>query len=95
MPFEKGKEKTGGRKPGSINKLNQLAKERLAQLNCDPLEGMALIAKDKKAPIELRGRMYAELAQYVHPKLRAIEHTGKGGDKLFDVEAVRAFFSAE
>jgi hypothetical protein len=31
---------------------------------------------NKKAPLELRGRMYAELAQYIAPKRRATEHSG-------------------
>lgn len=42
--------------------------ERLEALGCDPLEGMARIAVDEKAPLELRGRMYAELATYIYSK---------------------------
>ena len=33
---------------------------------------------ENNAP-ELRGRMYAELAQFVAPKLKAIEHSGDAG----------------
>ena len=50
---------------------------RLAALNCDPLTGMAKLAMDKNNSAELRGRMYAELAQYIAPKRRAIEHSGE------------------
>lgn len=46
---------------------------RLEQLGCDPIEGMALLAMDLNNPPELRGRMYAELAQYVAPKRRALD----------------------
>jgi hypothetical protein len=38
---------------------------------------MAHIAIEKN-PTE-RGRMYAELAQYVAPKRKALEHSGDGG----------------
>ena len=68
--------KTGGRVKGSLNKATRDVHERLAALHCDPIEGMALIAVDPGASLDLRGRMYAELAQYVAPKRRAIEHTG-------------------
>ena len=64
-----------GRKKGVPNKRTLEVAERLAKLGCDPIKGMALIARDRKAPLELRGRMYAELAQYIAPKRRAIEHS--------------------
>tara|TARA_R110000868_G_scaffold187664_4_gene430193 strand:- start:1003 stop:1263 length:261 start_codon:yes stop_codon:yes gene_type:complete len=51
--------------------------ERLAELNCDPIEGMAIIAMDMANSAELRGRMFAELAQYVAPKRKALEHSGE------------------
>ena len=57
------------------NKRTLDVAQRLAALKCDPIQGMAMLARDKKNPPELRGRMYAELAQYVAPKRRAIEHS--------------------
>lgn len=80
MPFEKGRTKTGGRKAGAGNYAT--ARARLDALGCDPLEGMAIIAMDPKTKAPLRGRMYAELAQYAWPKLRAIEHSGPGGTAI-------------
>jgi len=44
-------------------------------LNCDPIEGMARLAMDANNTSELRGRMFAELAQYVAPKRKAIEQS--------------------
>lgn len=84
MPFAKGISKVAGsgRKKGQPNKINMLASQRLAELGCDPIAGMALIAKNSKNPIELRARMYAELAQYVQPKRRAIEVSGPGGEAV-------------
>jgi hypothetical protein len=52
--------------------------DRLAALHCDPIEGMARLAMDKANPPELRGRMFAELAQYIAPKRKAVEHSGDG-----------------
>lgn len=71
MPPNAGK----GRKKGVPNKRTLEVAERLAKMRCDPITGMARIAMNKKNPPELRGRMYAELAQYIAPKRRAIEHS--------------------
>ena len=67
--------KTGGRKPGTPNKKTQELQMRLLHVGCDPIEGMAMLAMDTKNSPELRGRMYAELAQYVAPKRKAVEHS--------------------
>jgi len=65
--------KTGGRQAGTPNKRTIEIQEILAELNCNPIEGMARIAMDEKNSPELRGKMYSELAQYVAPKRKAIE----------------------
>lgn len=74
--------KTGGRVKGSVNKSTRDVTTRLADLNCDPIEGMARIALNEQNPPELRGRMFAELAQYVAPKRKAVEHSGVNGEPL-------------
>ena len=66
--------KTGGRRRGSLNRLTREVVEKLAKLDCDPIEGMANLAMDESNPPELRGKMFAELAQYIAPKRKAIEH---------------------
>jgi hypothetical protein len=71
--------KTGGRVAGTPNKRTQDVIERLALLGCNPIEGMARIAMDEANSPELRGRMYAELAQYVAPKRKAVEHSASEG----------------
>lgn len=71
--------KTGGRHKGTPNKLTQTVREILAELNCNSIEGMALLAMDKNNTPELRGRMYAELAQYEYSKRRAVELSGIDG----------------
>ena len=67
--------KTGGRQKGTPNKRTLEAWQILAELDCDPIEGMAKIAMDEKASPELRGRMLAELAGYAYPKRKAVELT--------------------
>jgi len=71
--------KTGGRVAGTPNKRTQEVMERLDALGCGPIEGMAKIAMDQSNPPELRGRMFAELAQYVAPKRKAVEHSAEDG----------------
>lgn len=144
-------ERRGGRSVGTPNKSTASAREKLASMNCEPVQGMATIALnnlpcgvcrgegrtryslgdsglspcddalcvqnralDRPDPAffclwcsntgernigtrtclscygtlfeacspELRGKMYAELATYVHTKLKAIEHTGADGAAL-------------
>jgi hypothetical protein len=71
--------KTGGRTAGTPNKRTLDVIERLDQLGCDPIEGMAKIALDPQNPVELRARMFSDLAQYVAPKRRAMEHSPSDG----------------
>jgi hypothetical protein len=61
--------KTGGRQKGTPNKNNQPIVDKLAELNCDPIEGMAKIARQAmdEGELILAGTMFKELAQYVAP----------------------------
>ncbi len=65
--------KFGGRVKGTPNRVTADVQARLAALKCDPIEGMAQLALDPGNPPELRGRMFAELAQYIAPKRKAVE----------------------
>lgn len=73
-----------GRPTGSRGRRTQEVVERLENLGCDPLEGMVRIASQAEAAgdLNLAGRMYAELAPYVAPKLKSVEHSGPGGRPL-------------
>src|SRR5262245_47763435 len=66
---------TGARVKGTPNKRMRDLTERLTELGCDPVEGMARLAMDPNSSPDLKGRMYTELAQYVYPKRRAVEQT--------------------
>ena len=65
--------KTGGRMRGTPNKRTLDIQVMLDRLGCNPLEGMAKLAMNEATPIEIRARMYAELAQYIAPKRRSAE----------------------
>lgn len=79
MPFQKGRAKTGGIKPFTKHKITRDVAALLESLNCNPIEGMARIAEDPTVAMPIRARMYAELSQYVSPKLRSVELSGPGG----------------
>lgn len=76
--------KTGGRKTGTTNKKTQSVIDKLEELKCDPIEGMAKIAKQAmgEGDLQLAGNMYKELAQYVAPKRKSIEITGEDGGPI-------------
>src|SRR3954469_3427407 len=72
-----------GRPPGSRNKRSLAVEEKLAELGCDPITAIALLAMDETVAIELRIKLYCELAGYVAPKLKAIEHAGEVAAQQF------------
>lgn len=74
----KGFPKTGGRKRGTPNKRTEDLLERIKEAmgaNWCPLVALARIADDKSTSLELRVRCLSEIAPYIQPKRRAIEHT--------------------
>lgn len=76
--------KTGGRKKGTPNKKSQALMDRLKSLGCDPIEDMALVAKEAKTEGDWNLLLSAskELAQYVYPKRKAVEVTGEDGGPI-------------
>lgn len=81
--------KTGGRSVGTMNKRTVDVIDRLEALNCDPIEGMAIIAMDASNAPELRGRMFSELAGYVAPKRKAVELDGLAGQAAIVTQITR------
>ena len=79
----------GGRTKGTPNKVTADVAEKLRKLGCDPITGMALIALGRDAQgnpidasIDLKAKMLSELAQYILPKRKALEHSGPDGAPL-------------
>jgi hypothetical protein len=65
--------KTGGRMAGTPNRKTADLLERLDSLGVDPVSGLAAIAKDEAAPIELRARVQMELMTYIYPKRKSLD----------------------
>jgi len=69
--------KTGGRTKGTPNKKTQLVQQQMEDLGFDPIESMIEICNQAMTDKNyvLAGQMAKELAQYVYPKRKAVEHT--------------------
>ena len=65
--------KTGGRTRGAPNRRTQEAAQILDEIGCNPIRGMAEIAMSESHPVELRARMFMELAHYVYPKRKTVD----------------------
>jgi hypothetical protein len=80
--FKVGQKKPpgSGRKKGAINKREQEVKDKIESSGYDPIRAMieigevAMTAKD----YTLAGNMAKELAQYIYPKRKSVEHTTDG-----------------
>jgi hypothetical protein len=70
------------RQAAAPNRKTQEISELLEALRCNPIEGMAKIAGDPNNTPELRARMYAGLARYAYPKLKAVDHRGADQEPL-------------
>jgi hypothetical protein len=70
--------KTGGRRAGTPNRDTKEISELLESLGHNPIEVVVQIARNPEASLELCGRMNTELAQYVYPKCKAVEHRRRG-----------------
>lgn len=69
----------GGRQKGTPNKDKQELLDMILATGCKhPIQGLAIIAKKshENGDVELARDCYKELAQYVAPKRKAVEHSG-------------------
>ena len=78
--------KTGGRKKGTPNKATAQVAADIAATGETPLEFMLKRMRDEAADPMLRFEAAKAAAPYVHPKLAAIEHTGKDGGPIETVD---------
>jgi hypothetical protein len=86
MPFKKGQPRPAGagRKKGVATKKvivisGSLCKDprvRLEELGCDPLAVLVTLALDEKVENGVRRLAASDLASFVWPRKRSIEHTG-------------------
>lgn len=84
----KGSKKTpgSGRKKGTPNlrtfEFRKSVLEKLIELKCDPIEGLAKIAKSKYVKDSIRARCFSDLAQFVYPKILRTEVSGVDGNAI-------------
>lgn len=93
MSFKSGHAKHGGRAKGTPNKLNA------ARLACeaagfDPFAALVEIATSS-GDEQLRFQASKELAQYIEPKLKAVEHSGSVATTVPDDEDTALLILAE
>lgn len=69
--------KTGGRTKGVPNKATAEKAAAVAASGLTPLEYMLAVMRDHEQPAEARLDAAKNAAPYVHPRLAAVEHTGK------------------
>jgi hypothetical protein len=77
-----GKRPGAGRKQGAVTKKTQEATAAILASGLTPLEYMLTVMRDETAQTARRDDMAKASAPYVHPKLAAIEHTGKDGGPI-------------
>lgn len=77
----KSREKTGGRKKGTPNRLThetrQKITERLDELDHDPLAALVSVAKDESVSLEIRVKIDQTLMEYRYAKRRSVETTSE------------------
>tara|TARA_Y100000401_G_scaffold117424_1_gene126171 strand:+ start:590 stop:880 length:291 start_codon:yes stop_codon:yes gene_type:complete len=80
MSHQRGGSRPGaGRPKGSPGAKTVAVMEKLQNLECDPIEALAMISKDPANTPELRFQANKELAQYVAPKRKAVELDSMAG----------------
>lgn len=93
--------KTGGRQKGTPNKATSAFVKEIKATGETPLEYKLRVMRDPTVEHDRRDKMAIAAAPFIHPKLAAIEHTGKDGaaialeiTDITDIEAARriAFF---
>ena len=88
-----GAREGAGRPQGSRSILSIAARERLDDMNCDPLRTMAEIMSEARANDDNHLALAAakELAKYVAPVLKSIEHKIEGDvkhDHAFSIQFI-------
>jgi hypothetical protein len=89
MAKPKGSPKTGGRKPGSVNKSTKEFRDTVSALLEKNAANVGIWLKsvaeghgDVKPAPEKALDLLAKLAEFAAPKLARTEHTGKDGESM-------------
>jgi hypothetical protein len=84
MPWKSGQTKHpySGRRKGTKNKRTLVVEALFAAHDFNPIERMIELCQDPGVSLEIQAVLLKELAQYAHPKRKAIEHRGEGGGPI-------------
>lgn len=86
----KGQPKTGGRTKGATNRASAAKAAEVAASGLTPLDYMLTVLRNETADPDDRQWAAQNAAPYVHPRLAAVEHSGKmtlrHEDALADLE---------
>ncbi len=77
-----GKRPGAGRPRGAVSKRSTEIAAALAKKGITPLEYMLKVMRDPRADAARRDDMAKAAASYMHPRLNAIQHTGKDGEPI-------------
>lgn len=77
-----GKRQGAGRKVGSATKRTREIADKALGEGLTPLEYMLTVLRDESAERSVRLSAAKDAAPYVHPRLAAVEHTGKDGGPI-------------
>lgn len=77
-----GKRPGSGRPKGSLTKRSQEIAAAAAEAGIMPLDYMLAVLRDPTADPARRDDMAKSAAPYLHPRLQAIQHTGKDGGPI-------------
>lgn len=69
--------KTGGRQKGIPNKATADKAAAVSASGLTPLDYMLQLMRDEEQPAGIRADAAKNAAPYVHPRLAAVEHSGK------------------
>ena len=76
-PFVKGTSgNPGGRPKGSVSYKTKLIEQKLAELDFDPIAAMVELYREKDCPQPVKAKLASELANYIFPKRKSVEHSG-------------------
>jgi len=76
-PFKKGQSgNPSGRPKGSKSFKTKLIEEKLAELDFDPITAMVELYREKDCPQPVKAKLASELANYIFPKRKSVEHSG-------------------
>lgn len=81
MAAPKGHPRYGGRTKGTPNKNTSDLMSICEKHGIHPFEGMVILAKEEKDPDKKFDKL-ERIAQYVHPKRKAVEVSGGDGEAI-------------